>query len=149
MRENRPLGVWTLSLLGIVLCFSFSSCKVYTINKSDLEGKLKTKSCFSCKEIYGLNRLDNMYNKQYTNSIDTVTCTSNEGQLCTKRFTYDTKITIRTHGKKKVKLYAKTLYIWRNEFLVGERTNPSFFGPHYFPVKLSEIASIEIKKPWF
>jgi hypothetical protein len=150
MHEYRQKSqIWLNFLFISILCISLSGCSVYTINKSDLENGLKPKPCHSCKKVYGLNQLTAMYNKQYSNNIDTIRCADALGQIKTKRFTYDTKVTVKTKQNKTIKYYAKTLYIWKEEFLVGERTAPAFYGPNYLPIKLADIVSIEVKKPWF
>jgi hypothetical protein len=135
-----------LPLLISVLAIGLSRCKVYTINKSDLETKLRPKE--NCRHAKGLNSLTTMYKKQYINSMDTLTCLDAVGKLKIKRLHSDSKITIITHKNKAIKFYAKTLYIWNGEFLIGERTSLNLYGPNYFPIKLTDISRIEIKKSW-
>jgi|GEM_PF-2528440 len=137
-----------LPLLISVMAMGLSSCAVYTINKSDLEQKLKPKET-SRTSKKGLNALTAMHSKTYTNTIDTLACADHIGHIRTKKFNYDSKITVVTTKNKAIKLYAKTLYIYNEQYLVGERTTLSVYGPNYFLVKLSDISRIEVKKPWF
>ncbi|HEY4195569.1 MAG TPA: hypothetical protein VGM63_08535 [Mucilaginibacter sp.] len=130
------------------MAISLASCSVYTINKSDLESKLKPKEN-SHAQKKGLNNLTAMHDRHFINAIDTLRCADAVGQVRTKKFTYDSKITVVTHNNKTIKFYAKTLYIYNDQFLVGERTTPSIYGPNYSLVKLSDISRIEVKKPWF
>lgn len=90
-----------------------------------------------------------MYKKQYINAMDTLTCQDAVGHIRTKRLHYDSKITVVTCANKSIRFYAKTLYIWKGEFLIGERTSLNLYGPNYFPIKLSDISRIEVKKSWF
>ncbi len=137
-----------LPLLISVMAVGLSNCTVYTINKSDLENKLRPKeNTHSSKR--GLNLLTAMHSKNYTNTIDTLKCADPVGQVRTKRFNYDSKITVVTSQNKEIKFYVKTLYIWNEQYLVGERTTLSIYGPNYFLVKLSDILRLEVKKPWF
>ena len=130
------------------MAIGLSSCSVYTINKTDLEKKLKPKENTHASKK-GLNLLTAMHSKSYTNAIDTLKCADEVGQIKTKKFNYDSKITVVTNKNKAIKFYAKTLYIYNDQYLVGERTSLSIHGPNYFLVKLSDIARIEVKKPWF
>lgn len=134
-------------LLISVLAIGLSNCTVYTINKSDLESRLKPKSQAHGKK--SLNLLTAMHNKTYNNAMDTMQCSDAVGQIKTKRFSYDSKITIITNQKKTIRFYAKTLYIWNDQYLIGERTGISIYGPNYALVKLSDISRIEVKKPLF
>jgi len=137
-----------LPLLISVMAMGLSNCTVYTINKSDLEYKLKPKeNIYSSKK--GLNLLTAMHSRSYTNAIDTLKCADNVGQVKTKRFNYDSKITVVTNQNKEIGFYLKTLYIWNEQYLVGERTTLSIYGSNYFLVKLSDISRIEVKKRWF
>lgn len=137
-----------LPLLISVMALGLSNCTVYTINKTDLERKLKPKEN-SHTQKKGLNMLTAMHNKSYTNAIDTLKCADAVGQIRNKCFKYDSKITVVTNKNKAIKFYAKTLYIYNEQYLVGERTSLSIYGPNYFLVKLSDISRIEVKKPWF
>ena len=130
------------------MAIGLSNCTVYTINKCDLEHKLKPKENPHILKK-GLNLLTAMHSKTYTNTIDTLNCANALGEVTTKRFNYDSKITVVTSQNKAIKFYVKTLYIWNKEYLVGERTALSVYGPNYFLVKLSNIMRIEVKKPWF
>lgn len=83
--------------------------------------------------------------KPYNNNIDSLVCINAVGKIKLKRFKYTSKIRVVTKNQS-VKLYAKTLYIWNDQFLVGERVTPSLTGgPSYFPVKLDEISRIEVR----
>src|SRR5436305_9288539 len=87
-----------LPLLISILALSQARCKVYTINKSDLETKLKPGE--NCKHAKGLNSLTTMYTKQYINNVDTLRCSDAVGRVKTKRLRYDSKITIVTRTNK-------------------------------------------------
>ena len=144
MHEFRHLlyrSLIKLPVLISVCVISLTNCKVYTINKNDLESKLSPKQD---KHYKGLGSLPSMYKKQYVNTIDTLTCSDAVGKTKTKRLKCDSKITIITNKNKVIKFYAKTLYIWKGEYLIGELTALSIYGPNYFPVKLSDISRIEV-----
>jgi hypothetical protein len=123
----------------IICCLlALCSCKVYTINKSDLEKELKPNGVAKGLTIH------NIYKKQFKNEIDTLKCMdANTGEVRLKYFTPDSKITIVTK-KKAIKYYAKSLYIYKDQFLIGERTAPKLRGPNYFPVRLSDIESVQV-----
>jgi hypothetical protein len=152
MHEYRH-KCWSLAKLPIlisIMAIGLTNCStVYTINKTDLETRLKPKTCDVSSKKPALNMLNSLYRKQYINNIDTLSCADAIGRIKTKRFNYDSKITVITHDKRTIKFYAKTLYIWKEEFLIGERTNICLHGPNYFPVKLNDIARIEVKTTWF
>src|SRR5688572_28253563 len=102
MHEYRHLyPAVLLPALLFMACLSFTGCKVYTINKSDLESRLNPKH-----SKHGLS-LNNLYKKQYRNNIDTLICADEIGQLKTRRFGRDSKIRIYTKDKS-VKYYMKT-----------------------------------------
>jgi hypothetical protein len=86
-----------------------------------------------------------MYRIQYNNQVDTLICLDAIGTQKMKRLRYDSKITIITTDNKSIRFYAKTLYIFNDQFLIGERTSPSLRSPNYFPVKLKDIARIEVR----
>lgn len=132
-------------LLLIVMAIGLAGCSVYTVDKSHLENKLKPNSKVHCCNGLGLNKLLALYKKQYNNQVDTLLYLDKIGKVKAKRLTYDSKITIITTGNKSIRFYAKSLYIWKDEFLIGERTVPSLRGPSYFPVKLKDIARIEVR----
>jgi hypothetical protein len=140
-RLVKRVALFSIILIGLGL----TGCSVYTINKSHLENKLSLKD--NCHKTF--NMLTSTYSKQFVNNMDTLPCADADGRIRTKRFNYDSKIKIVTHKNKKIKFYAKTLYIWKGQFLIGERTAPTLYGPNYFPVRLSDIARIEVKRPWF
>jgi hypothetical protein len=126
-----------LLLLGSILLVQ---CKVYTINKSDLESKLRPRG----NEVRGLS-LNTIYKKQYKNGIDTLIVADESGNVIkARRFGYDSKIRVITKKNKSIKYYVKSLYIYKGEYLIGERPAPKLYGPNYFPVKLSEISRIEV-----
>jgi hypothetical protein len=141
MHTNRQKcrSLLKLTALLSIMSLSFTGCRVYTINKSDLENELMPKE----GEIKGLS-LNSIYRKQFKNNIDTLECLDESGAVILKRINYDSRITIVTRKNKSIKYYAKTLYIYKNEFLIGERTAPKLRGPNYFPVKLSDISRIEV-----
>lgn len=150
MYESRqPLnGLRRLSALLLCSTVFFTSCMVCTVDKSILEQKLKTKNehpnfkGISLKSVSLVRK-----GKPYNNNIDTLEYFDPVmGKTKKKRFNYSSKVTIITKKDKVVKVYAKSLYIWNDQFLVGERTTPNLRGgPNYFPIKLSDIARIEMK----
>ena len=141
MHTNRQncRGLLKLAALLTIVTASFTGCKVYTVDKSDLENELLPKG----NEVKGLS-LNSIYKKQFRNSIDTLELLDETGSVKLKRIHHDSRITIITRKNKAIKYYAKTLYIYKNEFLIGERTAPKLRGPNYFPVKLSDISRIEV-----
>lgn len=148
MYESRQpfFSLIKLPTLFLGISIYLSSCAVATVNKSVLEDKLKAKSedpnykGLSIKSIKLVRK-----GKPYNNNIDSLVCIDEIGKLKVKRFSYTSKIRIITNRDKSVKLYAKTLYIWKDQFLIGERVSPSIYGgPNYFPVRLSDIARIEV-----
>ena len=132
-------------LLLVLMTIGLASCSVYTVDKSHLENKLKPTSKTLCRNGLGLNKLMALYKKQYNNQVDTLLYLDKIGKIKAKRLTYDSKITIITADNKSIRFYAKSLYIWKDEFLIGERTVPSLHGPNYFPVKLKDIVRIEVR----
>jgi hypothetical protein len=145
MLENRQLrrGLIKPGALICALLIALSGCTVYTIDKSHLEDKLKPRD--GCCSVGGLNKLLAMYRYQYNNHVDTLVYQDKLGTQKWKKLRYDSKITVITHDNRSFRLYAKTLYIWKDEFLIGERTSPSLRSPNYFPIKLKDIARIEVK----
>lgn len=134
-----------LPALLLFMALGFVSCSVYTVDKLHLENKLKPDSRTLCASGLGLNKLIELYKKQYNNQVDTLLYLDKIGKVKAKRLNYDSKITVITTGNKSIRFYAKSLYIWKDEFLIGERTVPSLHGPSYFPVKLKDIARIEVR----
>jgi hypothetical protein len=136
MRVDRRLcGLRGLQLFILCAFLSLSACKVYTINKAALEQELKPEK--------GL-KIGLLHKKTYKNNIDTLWCTDATGALRIKCVNHDSKIVVVTKGNKSIKYYAKTLFIYKDQFLIGEITAPRLRGPNYFPVKLSEIDRIEV-----
>jgi hypothetical protein len=135
MRVDRLFSRPWLPVIAF-LCL-LSGCKVYTINKADLESGLKQ------GHSRGLS-INHLYKKQYKNSLDTVVCIDEVGKKKLRRLSQDSKVIIYTRNQS-IKYYVKSLYIYKDEYLIGERTAPRLYGPNYFPVKLSEIDRIEVK----
>jgi hypothetical protein len=136
MRVDRHFcGLRGLHLLFLCVFLAVSGCRVYTINKSALEAELRPEK--------GL-KIGSIYKKTYKNSVDTLWYHDETGALRVKCINLDSKIVVVTKGKKAIKFYAKTLYIYKDQFLIGERTAPRLRGPNYFPVKLSEIDRMEV-----
>jgi hypothetical protein len=130
---------WLQMTLLCGLLLGLGSCKVYTINKTDLEKELKPNG--QAKHL----SIGNIYRKQFKNEIDTMVCVdASTGEVKLKHFTPDSKITIVTKGNRAIKYYAKSLYIYKDQFLIGERTAPKLRGPNYFPVRLSDIDRIQV-----
>ena len=136
MRVDRHSCSLRWLQLSIFCTFlALTGCKVYTINKTALEQELKPEK--------GL-KIGNIHKKTYKNHIDTLWCTDETGNLKMKTINHDSKIVVVTKGNKSIKYYAKTLFIYKDQFLIGERTAPRLRGPNYFPVKLTEIDRIEV-----
>jgi hypothetical protein len=133
-------------LLIILLWISNTSCRAYRVQKSELEKTLRTGNCSTGKG-YKLNSLRMIQNgKILNNSLDTMSCRhSTTGKRKLKKFKYDSKISIVTSRKKTIRFYAKTLYIWNDEFLIGERTAPTLRGINLYPVRLSDIEEIVVR----
>jgi len=140
---SRNFGKLPAFLLFISL--SFSSCKVYTVDKSQLETTLKPISKKQTNKGLGLNKLLSMYQTQFNNQVDTLRCSNAVGQIKTKKLRFDSKITVIMADNRSFKFYAQTLYIWKDEYLIGERISPSLRSPNYFPVKLKDIVRIEVR----
>lgn len=140
MRLNRHFlrGPMGLPALFIFLLFGLGSCKVYTINKTEFESRLKPRA----GEVKGLT-LNSIYRQQFRNDIDTISFLNSVGKVQYKRVNYDSKITVITNDQKVIRFYVKSLYIYKDQFLIGERTAPKLRGPNYFPVRLSDISRIE------
>lgn len=133
-----------LLFIAIVAAFGLSGCAVYTVEKTQLEHRLKPTTVATHHGL-GLNKLMAMYKQQYNNKVDTLVCVDRTGNTTLKRLNCDSKITVITHDKRSLNFYAKTLYIWNNEFLIGERTTIHLRGPNCATVRLSDIARIEVR----
>lgn len=149
MYESRQPLNSLMKLSALLLCSTilFTSCAVCTVNKSVLEEKLKLKSEHPNYKGISYNAVSLVKKgKPYNNNIDTLLCLDQVGKKKLKRFGYSSKVTIVTNTDKSVKVYAKSLYIWNDQFLIGERAKPSILGgPDFFPVRLCDIARIEVK----
>jgi hypothetical protein len=118
---------------------------VYTVKRSDLENGLR-KNCRTHKEGKSLNAIKSLNRGiLYNNSLDTLPCLHVSGKTRLKRVKYDSKIRIVTANKKSIKFYAKTLFIWNDEFLIGERTAPTLRGINLYPVRLKDIEEIVVR----
>jgi hypothetical protein len=120
-----------------------SGCSVYTVKPGLFHATLKQKS-IKTKGL-ALNSVTSIKKGKNHNNMDTLSFYSTAGKKRVKKFNYDSKITVVTRDNKEIKYYVKTLYIWNDQYLIGERTQVSFNGPNYFPVRLDEISRIEIK----
>lgn len=134
-----------LSALILMLVFALSGCAVYTVDKSHLETKLKPSSIAVSQKGLGLNKLIALYKKPYNNRVDTLVCRDKIGQAKPRRVRYDCKVTVITNKHQTINFYAKSLYIWNEEFLVGERTTLNLRKSNCFSVKLKDIARIEVR----
>jgi hypothetical protein len=144
VNRHRCRSLVKLPALLFFVAIGLVQCKVYTINKTTLENKLNPKTGFTDFKTLNAHSVNTLYKKQFRNNLDTVTCLHESGEIKTKRFNLDSKITIITKNNKAIKYYVKTLYIYKDQFLIGERTMPKLFGPNYFPIRLSEISRIEV-----
>jgi hypothetical protein len=123
----------------LFLIIAFAGCKSYTVSRKDFEQGLRSRQGSS----EGLP-VTSLHYKQFKNKLDTLIIADQSGRMKKKRLTQDSKIRIYTKRNKSIKYYAKTLYIYKDEFLIGERTAPKLYGPNYFPVKLKDIDRIEV-----
>src|SRR3954463_11037584 len=105
----RNFGKFPAFLFFIAL--SFSSCKVYTVDKSQLETTLKPVSKKNSHKGLGLNHLLEKYQYQFNNQVDTLRCCDAIGKVKTKKLRFDSKITVILANNRSVKFYAQTLYI--------------------------------------
>lgn len=135
----------TLAVLLFVFAFLIlPGCKVYTIDKSNLERGLQPDGNERFLSVRNISK------KTFRNNIDTLWCIDREtGEVKLKHFTPDSKITIVTKKNRTIKYYARSLYIYKQQFLIGERTAPRFNGPNLYPVRLSDIERIEVNTLWF
>lgn len=139
MRVTRQIrGLRGLQAMALCLVLALSGCKVYTVNKADLESELSP-----ARGERGLS-IGYMYRKVYRNGIDTLVCRDEIGHTRLKKISPDSKITIFTKQNQSIRFYAKSLYIYKGQFLIGERTAPRLRGPNYFPVRLADIDRIEV-----
>jgi len=147
MLVSRQLLRHTRPALFICLSLWLTSCAVCTVNKCVLEEKLSKKSEHPNYKGISMNAVKLVRKgKSYNNNIDTLLCEDAVGKAKMKKFSYSSKVRIITKRDESVRVYAKTLYIWNDEFLVGERVTPGLTGgPSYFPVRIEDIARIEVK----
>jgi hypothetical protein len=135
LRQFLPLALSFIMVL--------TGCSVYTVKPGHFQATLRQKS--HKHKGLALNSVNFIKKGKNHNSLDTLSFYSTEGKKRTKKFNYDSKITVVTKDNKEIRYYVKTLYIWNDQYLIGERTKVSFNGPNYFPVKLEDISRIEIK----
>lgn len=145
MLTQTKSGILMPLLLLFTALTALTSCAVYTVDKTHLETKLKPGSTSSGEKGLGLNKLINMYKKQYNNRVDTLLCLDKSGRSKIRRLTCDSKITIITNDKRSLNFYAKTLYIWNGEYLIGERTAINLRRSNCCTVRLKDIARIEVR----
>lgn len=134
-----------LPLSALIISIGTSGCAVYTVEKAQLETALKPVSEKSSHKGLGLNKLMAMYKKQYNNRVDTLICVDKIGKMKVRKLSVDSKITVITNDKKAFNFYARTLYIWNEEYLIGERTTINLRRNNCCTVKLKDIARIEIR----
>jgi hypothetical protein len=140
---SSPLCRAFLLLFPLML---LTSCNVYTVKKSDLESTLRSDDNRSASHSMNMRAIEMIQNgKIYNNQIEALPCSDKEGASHIKRVKFDSKIVVVTKRDQAIKYYTKTLYIWKNEYLIGERTTPTFHGPNIYPIRLSEIQDIKIK----
>lgn len=135
----------SLLLFTIIVAFYVSGCAVYTVDKSQLEATLKPASEKVSHKGLGLNKLMAMYKKQYNNRVDTIVCVDKIGKVKVRKLSVDSKITVITNDNKAFNFYAKTLYIWNEEYLIGERTTINLRRNNCCTVRLKDIARIEVR----
>ena len=132
-------------ILLIFIVLGFSQCAVYTVERTHLEAKLRPSSAAVTHKGFGINKLLALYQSPYNNRVDTLLCFNRTGCLTPKRLKLDSKVTVITKTNKAIHFYAKTLFIWNEEFLIGERTKLNLRRSNCFSVKLKDIARIEVR----
>lgn len=145
MFTQTKSGIFMPLLLLFIALTGLSSCAVYTVDKTHLETSLKPNSVATNEKGLGLNRIIDMYRKQYNNRMDSLLCIDKSGSSKKRRLTCDSKITVITNDKRSLNFYAKTLYIWNNEYLIGERTTINLRRSNCCTVRLKDIARIEVR----
>ncbi|MES2681808.1 MAG: hypothetical protein V4635_18080 [Bacteroidota bacterium] len=134
-----------LAMLFIAASVFISGCAVYTVDQAHLEKKLKPIFASVKHKGLGLNKVIALSKTQYNNRIDTLLCLDKTGEIQPRKLKYDSRVTIITTSNKSIHFYAKTLFIWNEEFLIGERTTINLRRSNCFSVKLKDIARIEVK----
>lgn len=129
---------------GLLLLLLFTnSCSVYLIDKDQLQARLSAnENC--CKEG-GLKKLLSTYHVQYNNKMDSISYFDAGGALKKRPVKYDTRLRVVTRTKGSFWMYARTLFIWKGEYLVGERGEVKLKNTGYLPVPICEIERIEIR----
>lgn len=82
---------------------------------------------------------------QYNNHVDSLQCVLNNGTKVMKLLHNDSRLRIITRTQGVLHYYANTVYIWKNEFLIGERSSITWSGNLYLPIRLSDIIRIEVR----
>jgi hypothetical protein len=72
-------------------------------------------------------------------------CILEDGQTQMKKLREDARLRITTKNHEVHYFYARTVYIWKEEFLIGERSALSWRNSLYTPVRLRDIVRIEVK----
>jgi hypothetical protein len=62
-----------------------------------------------------------------------------------KKLRGDSRLRITTKSQKVLYFYTRTVFIWKEEFLIGERSTLSWRNSLYTPVRLRDILRIEVK----
>jgi len=143
MQRNRQPCRNFRNYLPFILLASLwmTSCAVYTVDFSQLQPRIVPADDPRTK---GLNRLLQTSIWQYNNHLDSIYCLLPGGGTCMKKIRSDSRLRIITKNKEVISLYARTVYIWKHEFLVGECSSLSWKNSLYRPVRLKDIVRVEV-----
>jgi hypothetical protein len=129
--------------LALIVTLLLGACSVYTVKPGHFQYTLKQKTPRT--KGLALNSVTEIRKGKNHNTLDTLSFYKHNGKKLLKKFSYDSRITVVTKDQKQISYYAKTLYIWKDQYLIGERTGLSLSGPNYYPVKLENIERLEVK----
>jgi hypothetical protein len=140
--RHRCRNFWKYLPAIIIAVTLQSACAVYTVDLHHLEARIKPlDDCCTA----GLNRLLHTASRQYNNHIDSLRCILEDGQTQMKKLRGDSRLRITTKSQKVLYFYTRTVFIWKEEFLIGERSTLSWRNSLYTPVRLRDILRIEVK----
>jgi len=141
-KRHRCRNFWKHLPTILIATILQSSCAVYTVDRHHLEARIKPLDDFCTA---GLNRLLHTASRQYNNHVDSLRCILEDGQTQMKKLRGDSRLRITTKNRQVLYFYARTVYIWKEEFLIGERSTFTWRNSLYTPVRLRDILRIEVK----
>jgi hypothetical protein len=143
MQRNRQRCRNFRNYLPFILLASLwmTSCAVYTVDFSHLQPRIVPGDTLSTR---GLNRILHTSVVQYNNHLDSVPCLLADGYAKMKKIRSDARLRIITKNRQVISFYARTVYIWKNEFLIGECSSISWKSTLYRPVRLKDIVRVEV-----